>query len=228
MRASRPFAPCTVITRTSSRAISRSRFTSAEVARSHAALGQILSVKQYENLTYCHSVNVAMLSLLLGRQVGLDDGTHVGEHAGRESLVRLEVDRDGDLARGAQFREPGDRLDDEGRIVGALIAPTIAALQEDRYVADDAVLDGGPRLGEDQHFRGTGEVLDREPGELVARLLGYLAPHRGDHAGEHFVATHRIGRGRNGHRAHQRVVDKVVHEPLERLGAVEAGAEQRE
>ncbi len=45
------------------------------VARSHAALGQILAVKQYENLTYCHSVNVSMLSLLLGRRVGLSDDT---------------------------------------------------------------------------------------------------------------------------------------------------------
>jgi putative nucleotidyltransferase with HDIG domain len=44
-----------------------------KVARSNAALGQILAVKQYENLTYCHSVNVAMLSLLLGKHVGLDD-----------------------------------------------------------------------------------------------------------------------------------------------------------
>jgi putative nucleotidyltransferase with HDIG domain len=43
------------------------------VARSNAALGQILAVKLYENLTYCHSVNVAMLSLLLGKQLGLDD-----------------------------------------------------------------------------------------------------------------------------------------------------------
>jgi putative nucleotidyltransferase with HDIG domain len=46
-----------------------------KVARSNAAMGQILAVKQYENLTYCHSVNVAMLSLLLGRQIGLDDLT---------------------------------------------------------------------------------------------------------------------------------------------------------
>lgn len=45
------------------------------VARSHAALGQILAVKQYENLTYCHSVNVAMLSLLIGKQIGLGDGS---------------------------------------------------------------------------------------------------------------------------------------------------------
>ena len=44
-----------------------------KVARSNAALGQILAVKQYENLTYCHSVNVAMLSLLLGTQLGLDE-----------------------------------------------------------------------------------------------------------------------------------------------------------
>jgi len=43
------------------------------VARSSAALSQILAVKQYENLTYCHSVNVAMLSLLLGRQIGLEE-----------------------------------------------------------------------------------------------------------------------------------------------------------
>jgi putative nucleotidyltransferase with HDIG domain len=44
-----------------------------KVARSNGVLGQVLSVKQYENLTYCHSVNVAMLSLLLGRRVGLDE-----------------------------------------------------------------------------------------------------------------------------------------------------------
>ncbi len=44
-----------------------------KVARSDAALSQILAVKQYENLTYCHSVNVAMLSLLLGRQLQLEE-----------------------------------------------------------------------------------------------------------------------------------------------------------
>jgi len=44
-----------------------------KVARSQAALSQILAVKEYENLTYCHSVNVAILSLLLGRQL------HLGE-----------------------------------------------------------------------------------------------------------------------------------------------------
>jgi putative nucleotidyltransferase with HDIG domain len=43
------------------------------VVGSHAALGQILAVKLYENLTYCHSVNVATLSLLIGRQLGFDE-----------------------------------------------------------------------------------------------------------------------------------------------------------
>ena len=43
-----------------------------KVAASNAALGQILAVKLYENLTYCHSVNVATLSLLIGKQLGFD------------------------------------------------------------------------------------------------------------------------------------------------------------
>jgi putative nucleotidyltransferase with HDIG domain len=46
-----------------------------KVAQSHAALGQILAVKEYENHTYCHSVNVSILSVLLGRQLGLDEAT---------------------------------------------------------------------------------------------------------------------------------------------------------
>jgi putative nucleotidyltransferase with HDIG domain len=46
-----------------------------KVAGSTAALGQILAVKQYENHTYCHSVNVSVLSLLLGRHIGLDEAT---------------------------------------------------------------------------------------------------------------------------------------------------------
>jgi putative nucleotidyltransferase with HDIG domain len=44
-----------------------------KVAGSNAALSQILAVKQYENHTYCHSVNVAILALLLGRQIGLGE-----------------------------------------------------------------------------------------------------------------------------------------------------------
>lgn len=43
------------------------------VVSSSAALAQILAVKRFENLTYIHSVNVAVLSLLLGRRIGLGD-----------------------------------------------------------------------------------------------------------------------------------------------------------
>ena len=54
-----------------------------KVAGSSAALAQILAVKLYENLTYCHSVNVATLSLLIARQVGFDEKTTaaIGEAA---------------------------------------------------------------------------------------------------------------------------------------------------
>ncbi|HXE80200.1 MAG TPA: HD domain-containing phosphohydrolase [Vicinamibacterales bacterium] len=45
----------------------------SQVIKSHAALGQILALKEYENHTYCHSVNVAIISLLLGRRLGLSD-----------------------------------------------------------------------------------------------------------------------------------------------------------
>ena len=53
------------------------RLLMCRVVTSNAAIAQILAVKQYENLTYIHSVNVAVLSLLLGRQLGLDDETLV-------------------------------------------------------------------------------------------------------------------------------------------------------
>lgn len=46
-----------------------------KVAGSSAALGQILAVKMYENLTYCHSVNVATLSVLIAKQIGCDEAT---------------------------------------------------------------------------------------------------------------------------------------------------------
>jgi HD-GYP domain-containing protein (c-di-GMP phosphodiesterase class II) len=51
------------------------RLLMCRVVTSKAAIAQILAVKQYENLTYIHSVNVAVLSLLLGRQLGLDEET---------------------------------------------------------------------------------------------------------------------------------------------------------
>ncbi|MEN8145195.1 MAG: HD domain-containing phosphohydrolase [Gemmatimonadota bacterium] len=43
------------------------------VAGSTTALSQILLLKEFENHTYCHSVNVTVLSLLIGERIGLSD-----------------------------------------------------------------------------------------------------------------------------------------------------------
>lgn len=42
------------------------------VARSSVALGQVMALKQYENRSYLHSVNVALLSTRLGERLGLE------------------------------------------------------------------------------------------------------------------------------------------------------------
>jgi putative nucleotidyltransferase with HDIG domain len=67
-----------------------------KVAGSSAALAQILAVKLYENLTYCHSVNVATLSLLIAREVGLDESTTaaVGEAALLHDIGKTRIPLD--------------------------------------------------------------------------------------------------------------------------------------
>jgi putative nucleotidyltransferase with HDIG domain len=44
-----------------------------KVAPSSVAIAQVLAIKQYENLTYCHSVNTAMLALLIGKELRLGE-----------------------------------------------------------------------------------------------------------------------------------------------------------
>ena len=67
-----------------------------KVAGSSAALAQILAVKLYENLTYCHSVNVATLSLLIARQVGFDEQTTaaIGEAALLHDIGKTRIPLD--------------------------------------------------------------------------------------------------------------------------------------
>jgi putative nucleotidyltransferase with HDIG domain len=67
-----------------------------KVAGSSAALAQILAVKLYENLTYCHSVNVATLSLLIARQVGFDEATTaaIGEAALLHDIGKTRIPLD--------------------------------------------------------------------------------------------------------------------------------------
>lgn len=67
-----------------------------KVAGSSAALSQILAVKLYENLTYCHSVNVATLSLLIAKQIGLDEATTaaIGEAALLHDIGKTRIPLD--------------------------------------------------------------------------------------------------------------------------------------
>ena len=67
-----------------------------KVAGSSAALAQILAVKLYENLTYCHSVNVATLSLLIARRVGFDEQTvaAIGEAALLHDIGKTRIPLD--------------------------------------------------------------------------------------------------------------------------------------
>jgi putative nucleotidyltransferase with HDIG domain len=67
-----------------------------KVTGSSAALAQILAVKLYENLTYCHSVNVATLSLLIAKQVGFDERTTaaIGEAALLHDIGKTRIPLD--------------------------------------------------------------------------------------------------------------------------------------
>jgi len=67
-----------------------------KVAGSSAALAQILAVKLYENLTYCHSVNVATLSLLIAKQIGFDEQTTaaIGEAALLHDIGKTRIPLD--------------------------------------------------------------------------------------------------------------------------------------
>ncbi len=67
-----------------------------KVTRSSAALAQILSVKLYENLTYCHSVNVATLSLLIARQLDFDEAATnaIGEAALLHDIGKTRIPLD--------------------------------------------------------------------------------------------------------------------------------------
>lgn len=67
-----------------------------KVAGSSVALAQILAVKLYENLTYCHSVNVATLSLLIARQIGFDEQTtaSIGEAALLHDIGKTRIPLD--------------------------------------------------------------------------------------------------------------------------------------
>lgn len=101
-----------------------------KVARSDAALAQVLALKQYENLTYCHSVNVATLSLLLGSQLGLDEPTMNALveaallHDIGKTRVPVEI-----LTKPGSLDRRERRLIESHTVLGAEILVEVAGLQ---------------------------------------------------------------------------------------------------
>ena len=101
-----------------------------KVAGSSAALGQILSVKLYENLTYCHSVNVATLSLLIGRELGFDDEwiAALGEAALLHDIGKTRIPLDVLRKPGALDRQER-RLMEGHAMLGAQILAEVDGLR---------------------------------------------------------------------------------------------------
>lgn len=63
------------------------------VARSSVALSQVMALKQYENRSYLHSVNVALLSVRLGERLGMehDDLMQLAEAALLHDIGKTRV-----------------------------------------------------------------------------------------------------------------------------------------
>ncbi len=66
------------------------------VARSSLALSQVLALKEFENHTYCHSVNVSVLSLMIARRIGLDESVsaHIAEAAVLHDIGKTRIPRE--------------------------------------------------------------------------------------------------------------------------------------
>src|SRR5450432_4243023 len=118
--------------------------------------------------------------------VCVDHLANIVHHVGRDRSAGRELDRHGDVTRGAQLRERGDRLDDEGRIVHLLVALGIAALEQYGNIGLDAITEQRPGLRKDEHFRRSRKILHCQPRELgTAPLAHLLLEGRHDHAQVH-------------------------------------------
>jgi putative nucleotidyltransferase with HDIG domain len=96
------------------------------VASSNAALGHVMAVKSYENLTWCHSVNVAMLSLLIGRQVGLEGELMVSlvEAALLHDIGKTRVPLEVEQKPGALDRSERKLIEAHAAFGGEILAST--------------------------------------------------------------------------------------------------------
>lgn len=66
---------------------------SGELVDDSFALAEILAIKEYENHTFCHSVHVAALAILLGRRIGLarDRISRLGEAALLHDIGKRQI-----------------------------------------------------------------------------------------------------------------------------------------
>jgi len=135
------------------------RKVSGELVDDGVALAEILAVKQYENYTFCHSVHVAALSILLGRRVGLDGDavSRLGEAALLHDIGKRQIPVE-------MLRKAGKLTRRERRVI------------ERHPVFGAEILAGTPGLGaltptialeHHRHFRGGGypDLGDRVPHE---------------------------------------------------------------
>ena len=160
-----------------------------EVARSNAALSQILAVKQYENLTYCHSVNVAILSLLIAKQLALDEATTrvVVEVALLHDIGKTRVPL-GILKKPGALDKRERRLMEAHTLLGAEIlaqvdglqplAPTVA-LEHHRTVVGT----GYPDLGDGVIPHAMSQIVSvADIYEAITGARSYQAPMLPEHA----------------------------------------------
>jgi putative nucleotidyltransferase with HDIG domain len=127
-----------------------------KVAGSSAALAQILAVKLYENLTYCHSVNVATLSLLIAKELGFDHAAKstVAEAALLHDIGKTQIPLEILRKPGALDRRER-RLMESHTVLGAQVLAEIdgllpltpvAALEHHRSVQGTGYPDLGDRV----------------------------------------------------------------------------------
>src|SRR5688500_2228054 len=113
-------------------------------------------------------------------RVRLDNGANVSKEVIVDRGAVAERDGDADLARAGKIGKPGDGFDDKGRPFDVAVALRVATAEQHRYVSSNLVGDRRPLLGEDQNFRGTREILDRQPRDLRPRPFADLSLDRGN------------------------------------------------
>lgn len=111
------------------------------------AMAEILAIKVYENYTFCHSVNVAALAIMLGRRVGLDDDrlAVIGEAALLHDIGKRQIPVE-ILQKAGRLSRRERRIIERHSVYGAEIlacTPGLAALTATIALEHHRRFDGG-------------------------------------------------------------------------------------